>query len=172
MANKKKKKKKLPRRLRGWNRFTWTALITFLILGWFFPIIGIIAITCMLAPVLVAIAKGKRQWCVTFCPRGTFNDVILKRISRNQKIPRLFHTTIFKVGFLAFLLYNFYQGITAAQSLADIGFVFFRIISLTTGITIFLGIIFHPRSWCAFCPMGFLSNVVIFIKRAWGIENK
>lgn len=143
----------------------------FLFIGWFFPIIGVVALICMIAPVVMSIIKGQRKWCAVFCPRGVFNDVILKRISRNKKIPRIFHSNIFKVSFLVFLIYNFYTGISNAQNILEIGIVFFKIINITTALTILLGIIFHPRSWCAFCPMGFLSNLSIFIKRAWKFNN-
>lgn len=163
-----KRKKRLPKRLRGWNRYLWSALLVFLMIGWFYPVIGIIALTCMLAPVIVAAIKGKRQWCVTFCPRGVFNDVLLSQLSRQQTIPRIFFSRLFRVGFLVFLMYNFYTGVVQAYpSITGIGMVFVRMVSLTTALTIILGVVFHPRTWCAFCPMGFMANIAIYIRRAW-----
>lgn len=169
---KKKRKKRTPKRLKSWNRYIWSALLLFLLIGWFYPIIGAIALVCMLAPVIYSAFQGKRKWCVTFCPRGIFNDVLLKRISQNREIPRFFKSTGFKVVFLAFLMYNFYTGISNAfPNPVQIGRVFLKLISLTTAITILLGIVFHPRTWCAFCPMGFMSNLVIFIRRAWQVKT-
>ncbi len=165
-------KQNLPQRLKGWNRYNWTFLMIFLMFGWFFPVVGLLALGCMVAPVIVAMIKGKRRWCVTFCPRGVFNDVILKKLSRNEKIPVILHSRIIKILFIVFLFYRFYTGIKIATGITGIGFVLVKIVSLTTVLTVLLGIVFHPRSWCAFCPMGFLSNIVIYIKRAWSFREQ
>ena len=165
------KKECLPERLKGWNRYNWTFLLIFLSLGWFFPVLGLVALVCMIAPVIVALIKGKRRWCVTHCPRGVFNDVLLKKLSQNQQIPRILHSIWVKIGFIIFLSYRLYTGLVSATGLVDVGFVLVKIVSLTTVLTIFLGIVFHPRAWCAFCPMGFLSNLVISVKRAWSFSE-
>ena len=162
---------KLPRRLQGLNRYNWTILISFLIVGYFVPSIGIIALICMIAPVIKAFFTNNREWCATSCPRGIFNDVILKKISRNKEIPKLFHNILFKVGLLILLMYNFISGIMAAQNIAEIGLVFLKMVSFTSAITILLGIVFHPRSWCAFCPMGFMAKIIIILKRAWKVKS-
>lgn len=168
----KKRKKRTPKRLKGWNRWIWSALLFFLFLGWFYPVIGGIAMLCMFAPVVYAALRGKRKWCVTFCPRGIFNDVLLKRLSRNRQIPRFFSSTGFKLFFLTFLMYNFYTGlVNAYPNPVLMGRVFVKLISITTALTILLGVVFHPRTWCAFCPMGFMSNIAIFIRRAWGLKT-
>ena len=164
-------KNKLPKRLQGLKRYSWSLLVTFLIAGWFFPAIGLIALICMVAPVVTAFFTENRKWCATSCPRGVFNDVILKKISRNKKIPKFFHSTVFKIGFFVFLMFNFITGLMAAQSIADVGLVFLKMVSLTSGITIVLGIFFHPRTWCAFCPMGFSANIVAILKRAWKLND-
>lgn len=156
--------------MKGGNRYVWTILLIFLVIGWLFPVVGLLALGCMLAPGIVAFIKGKRQWCVTFCPRGVFNDVVLRKISRNKKIPGILHSNFIKISFITFLFYRAYQGLKAATGIISVGLVFVQIISLTTAITIILGVVFHPRSWCAFCPMGFLSNIIISLKRAWSFH--
>ncbi|MFW6256791.1 MAG: 4Fe-4S binding protein [Bacillota bacterium] len=161
----------LPQRLQGWNKYIWIMLLFFISLGWFYPIIGLVALTCMFAPVIVASITGKRSWCVNFCPRGIFNDIVIKKFSRNTQIPKILHSKPVKIGFMVFLFYQFIIGLINASGLAEAGLVLVRIISLTTVITVLLGVVFHPRSWCAFCPMGFLSNISIYIKRAWSLKN-
>ena len=44
-------------------------IIAYIILGWFFPVIGLLAIICMIGPVVTSIFKG-RWWCGHVCPRG------------------------------------------------------------------------------------------------------
>ncbi|GAB6137800.1 4Fe-4S binding protein [Halanaerobaculum tunisiense] len=149
------------------GRWIWILLVAFLVLGWQYPIIGSIALVCMLAPVIVATWKEGRVWCGALCPRGSFNDNLLAKVSRSTQIPSLFKTVTFRVAFFIFLIYNFVAGIiNSGGDLAKIGFVFYKIIFLTSAITIILGIIFHERTWCSFCPMGSLSALVVKLKRS------
>lgn len=149
----------------SFRSYTWSILVIFLISGWFYPPIGLLAIICMIAPVVVAAFSGKRKWCALFCPRGLFNDVILSKISHNVKPPVFFRSNIFKAGFLFFLIFNLISGLAKTTTLAQAGFVFVRLVSLTTGITIILGVLYHQRTWCGFCPMGFLASLTIQLKQ-------
>ncbi|MFW6264727.1 MAG: 4Fe-4S binding protein [Bacillota bacterium] len=160
-----------PKRLKGLNKYIWTILLLFLFIGWFYPIIGFIALICMLAPVIVAALQGTRRWCAFFCPRGVFNDVVLRKLNKSKKIPAIFNNNLFKIAFLIFLFYNFFSGVLAANSLVEIGAVFVQMVSITTAMTILLGLVFHPRTWCAFCPMGFLSNIAILLRKSWGLKK-
>ncbi|AGB41164.1 hypothetical protein Halha_1217 [Halobacteroides halobius DSM 5150] len=149
------------------SNWSWILLVVFLGVGWKYPIIGSVALVCMLAPVVVATWREGRVWCGNFCPRGSFNDNVLAKVSRSMKIPRIFKTVAFRIAFFLFLVYQFVIGImNSGGDLAKIGFVFYRIIFITSAITIILGIFFHERTWCSFCPMGSLSALVIKIKRS------
>ncbi|MDF2572003.1 MAG: quinol dehydrogenase rane component, partial [Sporomusa sp.] len=48
----------------------------YLVVGYFYPVTGIVALICMLAPVLIAPFKG-RQWCGNYCLRGSLYDNLL-----------------------------------------------------------------------------------------------
>lgn len=146
--------------------YAWSILIIFLAAGWVFPAIGVIALICMLAPIIVALLTGKRKWCALFCPRGIFSDVILAKLSLNRKAPAILTSNAFKIAFLIFLVANLAFGIVNAQgNWAVIGFVFVRLVSLTTAIAIVLGYMYSQRTWCGFCPMGFLATQTIKAKR-------
>ncbi|SFH25713.1 Glutaredoxin [Desulfotomaculum arcticum] len=153
--------------------YAWSILIIFLVVGWIFPVIGIVALVCMLAPIMVALFTGKRKWCALFCPRGIFSDVILAKLSRNRKAPAILTSNAFKIGFLIFLIANLTIGIIYARgNWAAIGFVFIRLVSLTTAIAIVLGYMYSQRTWCGFCPMGFLATQTIKAKRLLGFARK
>lgn len=155
------------------GKWSWIFIISFLAIGWKYPIIGSIALICMIAPTITAAWKGGRIWCGSFCPRGSLNDNLLIKISRSATIPKFFRTVWFRIGFALFLIYNFVTGIINAQgNLIKIGFVFYKIILITTMITVFLGIIFHERTWCSFCPMGSLSALITKVKRSWSKQSK
>ena len=137
----------------------WVILLGFLISGWFFPTIGIIAIICMIAPVLYGLLKGGRFWCGTFCPRGSFLAKIIGPLSRKGRIPALIGSNLFRYGLLVFLFFNFAWGIyRAAGNTELIGRVFIQIILVTTLLGIAMGIKYQPRTWCTVCPMGTLTT--------------
>jgi len=147
------------------HKWAWTVLIIFCVVGLFYPSIGIVAIGCMLAPVVVSVFKG-RYWCVNFCPRGSFNDILLSKISKGMKIPVILKKKWFKLLFLALLMSAFaIQIYFAWGSIASVGFVFVRMIIITTLFSIILGTLFNHRTWCAICPMGTMSNYVSTIRK-------
>ena len=45
------------------------------------------------------------------------------------------------------------------------GMVFLRVILITTLLGIVLGVFFHQRTWCTFCPMGSIASWIAEKKR-------
>lgn len=147
------------------HNWSWILLLLFCLTGIFYPLIGIVALICMLSPSIVAFWKG-RLWCGNFCPRGSFNDRILVKLSRKKKIPDFMKTTWFKLLFLVLLMGAFTVQLAYAWGdMAGIGKVFVRMIIITTLVTIGLGITFHQRTWCAICPMGTMAHLVTLMKK-------
>jgi len=148
------------------HKWAWTVLMIFCMVGLFYPSIGIVAIGCMLAPVVVSIFKG-RYWCANFCPRGSFNDILLSKISRGMKVPGILKKKWFKLLFLVLLMSGFaIQIYFAWGSITSVGSVFVRMIIITTLLSIVLGTLFNHRTWCTICPMGTMSNYVSSIRKA------
>ena len=58
-------------------------IIAYIILGWFFPVIGLLALICMIGPVVTSIFKG-RWWCGHVCPRGNMYDRLLSKYSPHR----------------------------------------------------------------------------------------
>lgn len=140
----------------------WILLLSFLAVGWFYPVVGIIALICMFAPVVYGFIKGGRVWCGSFCPRGSFLAKLVEPLSRKGKIPKILSSSAFRYGLLIFLFFNFGWGIAkAGGNLALIGKVFVQIILVTTLFAITIGIKYQPRTWCTVCPMGTLSMAAI-----------
>ena len=133
-------------------------LLFFLAAGLFFPAIGLLAIICMLAPVVVSVFRG-RYWCGNFCPRGSFYDHVLAKFSPQKPIPAFLRSTGFRI-FVLFLIMTAFsiQMYFAWGDLGAMGMVFLRVILLTTLIGIVLGVFYHQRTWCSFCPMGSLAS--------------
>lgn len=147
------------------HRYMYWLLLAFLVVGFFYPPIGLIAIICMVAPVLVAFYKG-RFWCGNFCPRGSFYDYILAKISPKKSIPPIFKRTGLRVFMVLFIITVFTVQIYAAWGdLYAMGAVVIRLIIITTIVGVILGILYNQRTWCAFCPMGTLASWVSSAKK-------
>lgn len=141
-------------------------LVVYLALGWFFPVIGIVALVCMIGPVLTSIWRG-RYWCGHFCPRGNMFDRLLSKYSPHKPIPGFVRTSGFRLFMVLFIFTMF--GIQLSQARwsegglalwSDIGRVFWTLILVTTVVGIVLAFIYAPRTWCSFCPMGTISRWV------------
>lgn len=138
----------------------WIVLLVFCIGGIFNPKIGLAAIVCMLAPSFVAFFRG-RFWCGSFCPRGSFNDKILPYVNLKKPIPKFMKAVWFRNLFFIVLMSFFaIQLIFAWGNITAVGAVFVRMIIITTILTIVLGTIYNPRTWCVFCPMGTMAYYV------------
>ncbi|MDF2988900.1 MAG: hypothetical protein K0R50_4410 [Eubacterium sp.] len=156
------------------HRWIWILLLAFCVIGIIYPEAGVIALICMLAPSLVATVKG-RMWCGNFCPRGSFNDILLSKISRNRAVPKILRSRRFRKLFLVLLMSAFaIQLFMAWGSLAATGSVFVRMIIITTLITIALGILYSHRAWCIICPMGTMASwvtVMVGSKKSSGLKK-
>lgn len=135
-------------------------LLIYLAVGYFYPVIGFLAVICMIAPVAFAVRKG-RWWCGNACPRGNFYDRLLAKYSPHKPIPAFVRTKGFRIFMVMFIFAMFgIQMYRAWGDAAEMGRVFWTIILITTIVGVTLSFIYAPRTWCSFCPMGTLSSWV------------
>ncbi|RCX20954.1 4Fe-4S binding protein [Anaerobacterium chartisolvens] len=148
--------------MKGFKKFihqwAWLLLLAYCIIGLIYPFIGIAALICMLAPVALAFFKG-RMWCGNFCPRGSFNDVILSRLSLKNRMPNFLKTAWFRNLFLVVLMSAFAIQLAVAWGNAlAVSQVFIRMIIITTALAVVLGVAYNHRAWCMICPMGTMAH--------------
>lgn len=144
-----------------WKKYGYLILLLYLLVGIvFFPVLGSIALICMLAPVVMAFYRG-REWCGKYCPRGSLWDSIFSPINKNKEIPAWARSKQFRVMMLLLIFTVFgVQMFFAWPDPAAIGMVFLRIILITTAVGMVLALLYSPRTWCNFCPMGTLASWV------------
>ncbi len=137
----------------------WPLVLITIIGGQFYSWLGFVVPVVMLTGIIGAATQGGRFVCGWICPRGSFYDLIIAKISRNQKIPKFFRTSFVRYSLLVLLM-----GFMIIQIALDVGninhwgAVFVRLCAITTAIGVLLGIIYNPRTWCSFCPMGTIQN--------------
>lgn len=144
-----------------YKKYGYVILLLFLVASLFDMRIGIIAVVCMVGPIVFAFFGRGRYWCGNYCPRASFYDQVVSKFSPKKKIPAFLTSIYFRLFMIALILFNFGLGIYKNWgNLAGIGMVFYRIIVITTIVGIILGMLYHQRSWCNFCPMGTLSYLI------------
>ena len=142
-------------------------IIAYIIVGWFYPVVGLIALICMIGPVMTSIWKG-RWWCGHVCPRGNMYDRLLSKYSPHKPIPAFVRTFGFRLFMVFFIFAMFGTQLTFTVPWSEgglamwsgIGRVFWTIIVMTTIVGVTLSFIYAPRAWCSFCPMGTISHWV------------
>lgn len=143
------------------NPWLWLILIFFAVVGLlFYPRIGYLALICMLGPVITAFFWG-RFWCGWLCPRGSFYDHLVAPFSPKKKVPPFLKTMAVRLIILVLVMGLFlFQIVSVWGNWLAMGFIFIRMILATTLIGTVLGFFIHHRTWCAFCPMGTMANLV------------
>jgi polyferredoxin len=159
------KQKRKERTLKAKSRrtkqyFAGASFLLFFIGGWFYPLIGFFIPACMIAGVSLATRKG-RKWCDWMCPRGSFADAYLKRISFQKTIPYRLRSFTLRIGILSFLMLMLgYQVVRLWPDPYAIGRFLMVLLSVTTVIGVILALFIHQRAWCYICPIGSLANWV------------
>ena len=141
-------------------------IIAYILVGYFYPVVGLLALICMVGPVAMSIKRG-RWWCGHVCPRGNMYDRVLSKYSPHRPIPQFVRTKGFRIFMVVFIFSMFGLQLSQARwsegglaMWSDIGRTFWTIIVVTTIVGVVLSFIYAPRTWCAFCPMGTLSSWV------------
>jgi len=141
-------------------------LILFFILSFIDRRFGILGLVCLSIPLVLSLLGYGRVHCSHICPRGSFFGKVVKFISIGHKLPSYFRSQEFKVGLLIFMiicmtgnvLRFFPDWIAMANGM-------FQIMTGSLIIGIVFGIIFKPRSWCTFCPIGYASGLIKYPKQ-------
>ncbi len=151
-------KKKQTSLLVSW---TWSLIIGFFILSILDIRFALLGLVCMILPITIALLGKGRKHCSHFCPRGSFLGRIISLISVNGKMPRFMTSKIFKNIILIFMFtmfgFNLYK---AGFDHLKIASVIFKMMSASFSVSILMGIVFQPRSWCKICPMGNAAGII------------
>lgn len=133
--------------------------------GFYYPMLGYLVLAAVLFMLILSIFKS-RYWCWNFCPRGSFLDLGLSKISRNKAMPRVFTKPWFRWTVFVLIMSSFMFQIirTGGGSVRAIGLVFVIMCSVSTIIATILGIATKHRAWCVICPMGLLQEKIGKIK--------
>jgi len=138
-----------------------TPIVLFtLVFGWKYVWLGFVVPIVMIMGIAGGMVRG-RYVCGNLCPRGSFFDRIISKIAGKKEIPATLRAIPLRLGVLALLMGFMVWRLAADPSnLEHWGFVFWSMCAITTAVGVALALVYHPRTWCAVCPVGTLSNVI------------
>ncbi len=143
-----------------WKKYSFVVLLVMIVASLFDFRFALAAILCMLSPIVISFFAG-RFWCGNLCPRGNFFDRVMKKLAAKRAVPPLFKSVLFRMAVFGFMMTMFALGIRRNWGdLAGIGFVFYRMIVVTTLIGIVFSFLWNERAWCSFCPMGSAAALI------------
>lgn len=155
--------------------FVFTLLVA--IGGLWYPRLGLLVIPVMIGLILYSFFKG-RYWCGNICAHGSLFDSLIMPISRNKKIPEFFKSKILGGVFFALFSYKLISkfikvaSIYGSASFFDkIGLIFVSSYLMVTIVGGLLAIIFSPRTWCNFCPMGIIQRLSYKLGKTIGVTK-
>ncbi|MBD3248563.1 4Fe-4S binding protein [Candidatus Woesearchaeota archaeon] len=127
--------------------------------GLIYPILGYLLLLDML--LLIGISPSKGRWfCGNLCSRGIFNDLVLSKISRKIKIPKLFYNSGFRIALLIIMMgFMVFRIIGSEGVFVKLGGIFVGIYIMQTLIISVIAIFVSPRAWCQICPAGTLQRL-------------
>jgi ferredoxin-type protein NapH len=150
-------------RVRRRRALQWSLLSIVLVtigFGWRFPWLGFSVPLVMITAVVVSLFRG-RYVCGNLCPRGSFYDRLVSKISRRREVPRWLQSMPLRwtafAGLMGFMAFRILQN---PLDVMHWGRVFWMMCAVTTAIGIPLAVFYRPRTWCAFCPIGTVQNAL------------
>lgn len=138
----------------------WVIVPITIIGGLKYPLLGFAVPVVMLVGIVGGFFRG-RFVCGWLCPRGAFFDRVVKALSPRRSVPAWLRSYRFR--WIVFALLMGFMVIQLSQDPSNVyhwGTVFVSMCVITTAIGVILALIFHPRTWCSFCPVGTLQSAV------------
>lgn len=182
-----------------WYEYLWLAEILYWILGLTNIVFAWLGMFFFIIPLFIAIFKGTKGYCNSFCGRGQLFELAGKKLklSKNRKPPKFLSGKWFRISFLTFfmfmfgkMLYGTYMVFTnaplqktitllwtfklpwnwvnvdfVAPWIAQFAFGFFSIMMTSTILGFLTLVLFRPRSWCVYCPMGTMTQGICAIRK-------
>ncbi len=145
------------------NILSWSWILFVLFMGLSLVDIrfGLLGFICMMSPVLFALAGKKKKHCSSLCPRASLLKNLLGRVSLKNTLPRPLRSDKFRWALFAFMMGMFAFSLSRSGGELDkIAFAMFRMIAVSSVISVLMGFFYKERSWCTVCPMGFSAKLI------------
>jgi hypothetical protein len=143
--------------IQGWS---WIISIVWMTIANIWKPFGLFGFACMFTPVVIALSGRGKMHCARICPRGSFIGTFTKKISLGLKRPPFLNTLAFR-WILWGLMMGTFTGLTIfaiPRGIHFLGNIVLIFMETATALAFVSGVLFTPRSWCSWCPMGFTTG--------------
>ncbi|MFV0517835.1 MAG: 4Fe-4S binding protein [Aminipila sp.] len=161
-----------------WRAWSWIFTLLVAFGGIYEPKLGLLVFV-VIAGLLVTSFFGGRYWCGNICAHGSLYDQVLMKLTRNKAIPKLFKSkiliTLFLIWFggkITFKMVTVFMNFSGMDILDRLGFIFVSSYLMVLIIGVPLGLVFTPRTWCQFCPMGTMQKLSYKLGNFLRVNNK
>lgn len=145
------------------TRYLWVLVLIVTLGGLWYPYLGYVMAVVMLTLMITAVFRG-RWFCGNLCPRGSFNDFVLNKISRKKNIPGVLRSLWVRVPLfiliMSLMIYRVSIVFATRNMFEKIGVVLASMCIVTTVVAILLGGFYNSRAWCTVCPMGTAQRII------------
>jgi len=132
--------------------------------GVFIPELGLLVIALMAAALIVN-ARTRRGFCAGLCPNGRSLSAAFGARPAGRKLPPFLRSKEFRRGLCGMMMFCVVSLLArSGGSIAAIGRVFWSIYLVSIAISLVSALVFKPRSWCVYCPMGTLQDTIKSIR--------
>ena len=156
-----------------WYDYLWIVSLTYLILGFFNILFAWLGLLCFFIPLIIAVAMGSKSYCNKYCGRGQlFALVGFLTFFFAMFFLMLWNTYLVFAGSrdlsaVVTLLWTFklpwhwaYHGTLFSDGVAQFAFGFYSVMLTSTVLGFVTMLLFKPRSWCVYCPMGTMTQLI------------
>ena len=141
-----------------WYDYLWIMSLAYLVLGFFNILFAWAGLLCFFIPMLMSMFKGSKTYCNKYCGRGQLFGILGGKLglSGNRNIFKWMRSKWFRYGFLTFFFAMFFLMIWNTWLV----FGFYSIMLTSTVLGFVTMLLFKPRSWCVYCPMGTMTQLI------------
>ena len=138
---------------RHWYDYLWIASMTYLILGFFNIMFAWLGLICFLVPLAISIVTGSKLYCNRYCGRGQLFSILGSKLhlSPGRAVPRWTFRLPWNHAYHA-------EGVPLWMS--QFAFGFYSVMLTSTILGLATMVLFRPRSWCVYCPMGTMTQMI------------
>jgi hypothetical protein len=143
--------------IQGWS---WIITIVWMIIANIWKPFGLYGFVCMFTPIVIALSGRGKMHCARICPRGSFIATFTKKISLGLRRPSFTKTRKFRRILWGIMMGTFAILLIWAipKGVYVLGNTVLVFMETATALAFIAGVLFTPRAWCTFCPMGFTTG--------------
>jgi polyferredoxin len=160
------------------KKYAWLFIAVVAFGGLWLPKLGLLMIPVMFTLFVLGLLKGK-YWCGNLCPHGSLFDFLILPLSSNRKTPGFFKSKVLQgIAFLWFMfmlgsrLFKVFSLWGTVSFLDKLGYIFVMNYLVVTLVGTALALLFTPRTWCSFCPMGTFQGLAYRLGSLLGVNRK